>query len=269
MKTLKTWVEARNLIETAVPGKGPVAKLPTGGDIKLIFDPALPVGTAIVLSEQAMLIGHEGHNSLSITTGNAAEALGLPIVTGTALAEAEGQEITAGVLLVNPATSRGTINYNINGNHYVAEPGMNQRLAPVPGSQAWVINFDRGEKFGPATYTLAAGTYHFTPTDLGWQIYKQKYEIALDNSKSNQEFNFIFQGEDLTVPAGGTRTLVSSYPIVIRFDRGNGSAFVAKTTKMTVGSIQVGVNAADNLWDVFPESENRREASSLKPFKAD
>ncbi|MBI3468228.1 MAG: hypothetical protein HY000_34935 [Planctomycetes bacterium] len=269
VKTLKTWVEARNLIETATPGKGAVAKLPTGGDVTLIFDPTLPLGTALVLSDHAMLIGYEGHSSLVIARGNAAEALGLPIVTGTPLAEAEGEEVSDGVLIINPAGSRGTINYNINGNHYVAQPGMQQKLAALPEGRGWIIEYDRGERFGPVAYTLSPGTYYFTPTDLGWQLYRHRFEIVLDNSQSNQEFNFIFHGQDLMVPAGGARTLSSNYPIVVRFDRGNSSEFVAKSTPLTVGNLQVGVNATDNLWDLFPTSDNRRELTNLKPFNAD
>ncbi len=269
VKTLKTWVEARKVIETATPGKGSIAKLPIGTDVTMIFDPALPLGTAIVLSDQAMLIGHEGHSSLVITRGNAGEAVGLPIVTGTPLAKAEGAETADGVLIVNPSTSRGTINYNINGNHYVAEPGMTQKLAALPNGRAWIIEYDRGQTFGPAAYSLSPGTYHFTPTDLGWQLYLQRFDIVLDNAQSNQEFNFIFQGEDLIVPAGGARTLSSNYPIVVRFDRGNGSEFVAKSTPLTVGNLQIGVNASDNLWDLFPTNENRREVSNLKPFNTD
>jgi hypothetical protein len=269
VKTLTTWVEARKLIETATPGKGSVARLPTGGDVTTIFDPTLPLGTAIVLSDDAVLIGREGQSSLDIAKGNAAEALGLPIVTGTPLADAEGEEATRGVLIVNPGSSRGTINYNLNGNHYVAQAGMKQKLAALPNGPAWVIEFDRGDKFGPASYKLSPGTYYFTPTDLGWQLYRQRFEIVLDNSQSKQEFNFIFQGEDLIVPAGGARTLSSNYPIVVRFDRGNGSEFVAKSTRMTVGNLQIGVNANDNLWDLFPTSDNRLETAKLKPFNAD
>jgi len=268
VKTLKTWVEARKLIDTATPAKGSVARLPTGGDVTLIFDPTMPVGTAIVLNEETMLIGREGSSSLVITTGNAAEALGLPIVTGTPLFEAEGKEAIDGVLIVNPASSKGTINYNLNGNHYVSEPGMRQKLAVLPNGRAWMIEFDRGENFGPASYRLSPGTYHFTPTDLGWQLYRDHFEIVLDNSQSSQEFNFIFQGEDLTVPAGGARTLKSNYPVVVRFDRGNDSEFVAKWTPLLVGTVQIGVNANDNLWDLFPTSDNRRETPKLKPFNA-
>lgn len=269
VKTLKNWVEARKLIDATTPGKGPVAKLPIGNDVTLIFDPTLPEDTAIVLSDQAMLISRDGHNSLKILKGNAAEALGLPIVTGTPLAEAEGAEMVDGVLLINPSSSRGTVNYNINGNHYVAQSGMQQKLAMLPDDRKWLIEFDRGENFGSATYTLPMGTYRFTPTDRGWELFRQKFEIVLDNSQSNQEFNFNFQGENLIVPAAAGRTLNSIYPIVVRFDRGNGAAFVAKSTSMTVGTLQIGVNPNDNLWDLFPTSGNTREVTKLKPFNTD
>lgn len=269
VKTLKTWVEARKLIETATPGKGSIARLPSGSEVTMVFDPTLSSGTAIVLSDSAILIGHEGKNSLLITTGNAAEALGLPIVSGNPLPEAEGEEVLSGVLIVNPASSRGTINYNLNGNHYVAKAGMQQRLTDTNNGRPWVIEFDQGEKFGPARFTLAAGTYYFTPSDRGWQLYRQKFEITLDNSRNDQEFNYVFHGHNEIVPAGETRTLSSSYPVVIRFDRGNGSEFVAKTTSLTVGSLQIGVNANDNLWDLFPMNGNKREAATLQPFNAD
>lgn len=269
VKTLKTWVEARKLIEASTPARGSVAKLPTGSEVTMIFDPALAAGTAVVLSDQAILIGYEGHPSLVISSGNAAEALGLPIVTGTPLAELQGEEVVDGVLIINPPESQGTINYNVNGNQYESQPGMIQKLAALPDGRAWKIDYDRGGNFGPATYSLTTGTYRFRPTDRGWQLFRLRYEVALDNSQSNQEFNFIFQGEDLIVPAGGARTLVSNYPIVVRFDRGNGSTFVAKTTPIFVGTVQIGVNANDNLWDLFPTDANRREVSKLKPFNTE
>jgi hypothetical protein len=269
VKTLKTWVEARKLIESASPGKGPVAKLPAGGDVTLIFDPGLPQGTAIVLGEQAMVIGNEGRGSLTISKGNAAEALGLPIVTGKPLDALEGEEVAGGVLLINPANSKGTINYNINGDHYVAQPGMKQKLAALPNGRPWNIEYDRGETFGRAVYKLFPGTYFFTPTELGWQLYKQRYELVIDNTKSNQEFNLIFQEEDVTVPAGSSRTLSSNYPIVVRFDRGNGEEFVTKSTPLATGNLEVGVNPTDNMWDLFPTTDNHREAANLKPFNLD
>jgi hypothetical protein len=265
VKTIRTWADARFLIESVTPQKGPVAKIPTG-NIALILDPSLPIGTAIVLNNQAMLIGHEGAGPLTITSGNAAQALGLPLVVADPIPDLEGDEIMDGTLVVNPKTSQGTVNYNINGTHYVMEPGMKQRLA---ANQKWVIEYDRGQNFGGAAYTLGSGSYWFTPTEQGWQLYKHRFDVVLDNSQSNQEFNVIFQGQNVTVPAASQRTLSSSYPIVLKFDRGNGAQFVTKAMPFS-GNVQIGVSSLDNLWDMFPTIENRREAATnVKPFSAE
>lgn len=262
VKHLKTLADARQFVETAAIGTGNVAKIPTG-KISLIYDPGLETGTAVVLSKDAMLIGNEGHPPLRIDTGNAAEALGMPIVSTAALPDAEGEPMLDGVMLVNPKSTQVTINYNLNGNHYIMEPGMAQRL---PSAEKWILEYDRGASFGPATYELKPGTYHFTPSDQGIQTFQQRYDVVLDNTLSKQEFAFIYNGENMVVPANGTKSLTSMYPMVIRYDRGNGAAFAVKTINFA-GNVQVGVNAADNMWDLFPTNDNQKEVTKLKLFK--
>jgi hypothetical protein len=259
--TMKTWAEVRKLVESANPEVGPIAKLPSG-KVPLVFDPSLAVGTVVVLSNNTVLIGNEGRGALSITTGNACEALGLPLVTGAPVADAEGQEMVSGILLVNPRTSRNTIEYNVNGNHYISEPGMAQRL---PDGAQWTVEYDRGQGAGPAIYSVTAGTYYFTPTDHGWQLYRQRFDVVLDNTESSQEFNFLYNGRRMVVPANGNFTLTSIYPMVIRYDRGNGTELAAKSLNFA-GTVQIGVNANDNMWDIFPTTENQREIIKLRLF---
>jgi hypothetical protein len=161
------------------------------------------------------------------------------------------------------------VNYTINGNHYVARSGMRQVLPPRADDRNWTIEYDRGGTLGLARYTLRPGTYRFAPTESGWQLYREHYEVELDNSHSDSEFNFVFRGRDMIVPAGGSLALESDYPIVLRFDRGNGSEFVAKTMPRNVGTIEVGINASDNLWDLFPEQPPTQQATNVKPFDVD
>jgi hypothetical protein len=259
---LNSWVEARRIVDAAIPGKGPVATLPKG-KVTIIRDPTLAQNTVIVLSPTALLIGNEGHPGLKIEQATAVEALGLPVVTGTPCIDLEGAEMKAGIMVVNRAKNAATVNYNLNGTHYVMEPGMAQRL---DADRNWVIEFDRGQGRGPAAYTLSPGTYHFTPSDLGWQLFRQRFDVVLDNTQNRQEFNFIYRGEDMTVPAGASRTLTSDYPIVVQYDRGNGKAFTTKSMHFS-GNVQVGLNETDNLWDIFPTSENQREMTALKLFQ--
>ncbi len=258
--TLKTWVEVRRLVAAAIPDSGAIAKLPTG-KVALIRDPNMPIGKAIVLSDGAVLVGNHRRGPISIASGNAAEALGMPVVTSTPIPDAQGTQSRAGVLLVNPKDSGGNLKYGLNGNYYMMEPGMSQRLP----SGRWLIEYDRGGTYGPAAFDLTDGTYYFTPTpDKGWQVYKQRFDIVLDNSENPHEFNYVLKGEKLVVPANGTRTAGDIYPIVMQFDRGNGT--VATKAFNFSGTVQIGVNAIDNLWDVFPAEGGKREPTKALLF---
>ena len=140
---------------------------------------------------------------------------------------------------------------------------MGQHLQPAP---QWVVEFDRGEGLGLTANTVTDGTYYFTPTDKGWQLYKERFEVVLDNSQNPEEFHFLFHGKAMTIPANGTMKLDGIYPLVVKFDRGNGSDLGVKSMQI-VGTVQVGVNPTDNLWDLFPTSENQREVTKLKLFQ--
>lgn len=260
--SLDAWVEARRFVDSATPANGPIAPLPQG-KIALIYDPSVPRGTAIVLSKEAMIIGSEGQPGLRIVTGTAVEALGLPVVTGTPVGDLQSPEMKGGILLVNRGKNNATVNYNLNGTHYVMEAGMSQRL---DNDRKWVVEYDRGQGLPPLAYTLSPGTFYFTPSDMGWQLFRQRYDIAIDNTENHQEFNFVFQGQNQTVPAGATKTLTSDYPIVVQYDRGNGTETVTKMMFYS-GNVQVGMNVADNKWDLFPTNDNQREVTALRLFR--
>jgi hypothetical protein len=155
------------------------------------------------------------------------------------------------------------VNYDLNGTHYVMEAGESQRLA---ADRNWVIEYDRGQGLGPLTYSLAPGTFFFTPSDMGWQLFRQRFDVAIDNTQNHQEFNFVFHGQAMTVPAGATKTLTSDYPIVVQYDRGNGSEVVTKVMFYS-GNVQVGMNVADNKWDLFPTTDNQREVTAMRLFR--
>jgi len=260
--SLDSWVEARRFVDAATPANGPIAPLPQG-KIALIYDPSVPRGTAIVLSKEAMIIGSEGQPGLRIVTGTAVEALGLPVVTGTPVGDLQSPEMKGGILLVNRGKNNATVNYNLNGTHYVMEAGMSQRL---DNDRKWIVEYDRGQGLPPLAYTLSPGTFYFTPSDMGWQLFRQRYDVAIDNTENHQEFNFVFQGQNQTVPAGATKTLTSDYPIVVQYDRGNGTETVTKMMFFS-GNVQVGMNVADNKWDLFPTNDNQREVTALRLFR--
>ena len=65
---------------------------------------------------------------------------------------------------------------------------------------------------------------------------------------------------------GETKALTSDYPIVVQYDRGNGSEVAIKSMHFS-GNVQVGMNAADNKWNLFPTTDNQREATALRLFR--
>jgi hypothetical protein len=60
-----------------------------------------------------------------------------------------------------------TVAYTLNGQRFDMLPRYSQKLTTSP---SWVIEFDRGGSFGPASYTLTQGKYKFVATDHGWDV---------------------------------------------------------------------------------------------------
>ena len=111
---LKTWLQVRRYLETAVTDSGAIASLPSG-KVAIIHDNSLPFGSCVVLGNGAVMVGGNGHGPIAVTNGNAAEALGFSVVTAQPVAAIQGEEVKTGVLLVNPTGSGANVNYFVNG----------------------------------------------------------------------------------------------------------------------------------------------------------
>jgi len=70
--------------------------------------------------------------------------------------------------IVNSVENRATLSFLIDGQVHSLAPGGQQ---DVQGGPARVIAFDRGQSHGTARYAIRAGTYTFTPTEKGWELY--------------------------------------------------------------------------------------------------
>ena len=216
---------------------------------------------AVVLANDIVMVGSRGRGPVDISKGNAAGALGLPVIADDPLPNAESPPMTSGVLLMNPKRSGANVRYVLNGEAYMMKPGMSQKLQ----SGSWVINFDRGGSAGASEYRLDEGTYQFTPTETGWQLYKHRFDITIDNTRNPRDFHFVFNKEPLVVRDGRTKTLTSVFPIVLRYDRGNGGEFATKMLNFS-GAVEVGINATDNYWDLFPEEGNKKRTLDVEIF---
>lgn len=73
------------------------------------------------------------------------------------------------IVILAPATNDKPIEYTLNGMAYTIKPGQSQKFVH---DRDWIVNFDRGNGQGVATYGLKATTYKFKMTDKGWELFE-------------------------------------------------------------------------------------------------
>jgi hypothetical protein len=153
------------------------------------------------------------------------------------------------LVVQNPAGSPGPINYVLDGTSYTLAAGSTQELSI---SAPCVIEFDRGVGGAEGRFTLAAGSYRFGIGDQGWDLYSTTYDVTLDNTANGQEFHYLRDGRDETVPAGGTRKISDSYPIKVSFDPGNGGAVAARSLDRTDTTYRIALRPNSDVLDLIP-----------------
>lgn len=234
----------------------PVAQIPAG-IIHVIYDPDLPVGTGLWVNESVIIAGSGGRGELQTGIASAAEALGLPIAPGLPVADLGKDENPpkGGILIGNPEDNAGSIKYVLASVHpYDLKPGFRQHL---PASQPWLIEFDRGGKYGPAKYTLAEGIYDFKVGDKGWDMVARPLKAVIDNRDGVDDFHYVQDNKRHTVKAGELTTIENKSPVVISFDRGGDAASRKLLNKS--GTYKVAVNIESNRYDLFAPVEPEKK----------
>jgi hypothetical protein len=231
------------------------------GEVSLIRCPCLPQGQHYWLPSGDLAYGVGGQTTggtsgaasqLSVEKGDAAKLLNLPLGVGAPLPESSAdisKRVTGGVLLMNPIETGATIQYAISNQTFSMTPNFRQAL---PDSRAWDVRFERGQSFGSAHYTLSKGTYVFGSAGRGWDLYSQKFEVTIDNSANQEAFYYAIDNTEAEVPAGGRVTHKGDYPLLVRFDRGDGMQASQKAIEKASVSLVVALNRADGLWDLYP-----------------
>lgn len=75
--------------------------------------------------------------------------------------------------VVNPAENGVTLSFMVDSQVYTVAPGAHQEVLGGPDR---VVSFDRGDARGTGRYSLRAGTYTFTATGKGWELYHTEPE---------------------------------------------------------------------------------------------
>jgi hypothetical protein len=151
------------------------------------------------------------------------------------------------LVLVNPKDSGGPVNYLLDGKPSTSEPGTSQTLG---GQPSWLVEFDRGEVSGQARYTLTEGTYTFTVTEKGWELYSTTFDVTLDNSSNPNDFHYVQGDRAEEVRAGRTQTLSGKFAIVVSFDQGDDGEPAVRT--LGTGVYRVDLNPETNRLDLMP-----------------
>lgn len=236
---------------------GQTVPIPTG-PVNIVYHPKLPDRQVVVVNAQTVMIGTGGLGSFRMERGFVAEALGRRLGHTSPLHENQSKLVRSGVVVVNPTHAR--VRFVFGRHEVVLEPGFQQALVGEGE-----ISFDRGGGKGAARYTLEPGSYEFTVNEKGWDIFSKTYKVTLSNEGNLEPFHYVVQGEGASLGPEQSATHESKYPILIRFDRGDGSATKQIRWEKSHDTVQVAVNPDDNLWDLFAASEAGPQEPSLQP----
>lgn len=229
-----------------VPGGGGI---PSGGPTDVIFFPGLPQDDMIVLPDGTVVVGTGGQGPINMVSMPAQDVFGVPVGVGDPVPDASGdvaKRVKDGVLLMNPAENGQAIEYVVANKNFSMGSGYTQVL---PATQAWVIEFDRGGT-GTAKYTLKEGAYAFGSSDKGWELFKQTFTVTIENP-GEEAFNYNIDNTQCQLAGGQSKTHTSAFPILVRFDRGNGKEAQKKVMDRNA-HYQIAVDPADGFWDMFP-----------------
>ena len=228
--------------------------IPPGSGIVIVRVPGLlPPGTVAPLGPGSVLAGPRRvpgqpadrqspyAGPTSITTGNVLRAAGMPRVSGSPIRDSQAAVISD-IVLFNRGES--PVGFLVDAKTYSLDPSYFQTFR---GAASGTVTFDRGTG-DTAKYTVAAGTYEFTPVEKGWELYRKNYRATIDNSENPNDFQ-VMQGEtEVLIPAGKTQELVSDYPVAIRFEDGGGKV---KEKRLLDGNFLVAAGDDSGQLDLY------------------
>ncbi len=247
-----------SLLNTANPGSNATS----GGNVQMVWIPGLTPGTVVALGNGAVLIGTAAQmDSICYGTGSLAQAMGMPVPDGSPLPESASKMITEGVVLLNHGDDEA--NYHVNGKSYSMGPNYSQTLQV---GRSWSVTFDRGNSQETARHTLREGTYKFVSTENGWTLYKHVSRVTVDNSQNPFDFHYVVNNQRHSVAAGASKDHTDKYPLIVRFDSGDGSIRQKKIYKGThviamADDGSLDLYAADNIASPVPPEQMIAEAA--------
>lgn len=245
-------------LQGADPGVG---ELPFADDAVIALIPGLPEGALMPLDNGVVMMGAgDMVDEITLGQGSLMEAAGLPTpIAREAPAPAIARPLSSGMIVLANNTAFA-VKYLLNQQPQEMAPNYEQKLE---GSTSWTIDFDRGDNYGMASYSLTEGYYSFEITDRGWDLVRKTFETKLDNSSNKFAFHYVVDDQQKTIQPGAIHDLTSSLPPVLRFDNGRGEE---QLRRLDSGSYQVAFVDGWKL-DIF-RSESIRKPTAPQPTLA-
>ncbi|HEX5105615.1 MAG TPA: hypothetical protein VFV87_17470, partial [Pirellulaceae bacterium] len=233
-------------IGAARPGVQTQAAILPPGEIDLIYNPGVADGEAIVLDAGSVMLGTGGIGTMHVQHGNIAQQQGLPLGTGISVAEDDTKLVNTGFLIEN--TTQSPVNFVLANQQFELAPLTRQSYSAGPTE----ISFYTGASRQLARHSVKPGTLRFVVERGGFAVRAvTAFQATIDNSANDSPFHYIFQGADAVCPPRSKQSHESLYPLVFRFDRGNGSVTKQVVSRERQTVLAVGINPSDNLWDLF------------------
>ena len=237
-----------DLLRLARPGQ---RRVPAGSGVVIVRMPNMPAGSVTPIGPSAVMQGPRLGSAQAgrlpfagpseITTGNVWQSAGLAVAKGEPVADSK-LPIDRGIVILNKNDS--DVGFVLETETFTLKPNFFQAFAEL--RQA-TITFDRGNGTH-AQYTITEGTYEFTATHNGWELYRQTYKATIDNSGNPSPFQFVLGSQTISLAAGEAKEFSSPYALAFRFDNGGGQTHEKRLFK---GIFKVGTGSADGTLDLF------------------
>ncbi len=243
--------EANEILSKPWPDNGSIPLFPSGPTGVVLF-PGLPADDMVMLPDGNILSGTGGNGDIRVSTVEGSDLVDVPVGVGDPVSDVDvdvTKLVKSGTLLMNPKSTGATIHYILAKRNYSMAPGSTQTLDE---GYEWVIRFDRGGDRGETTQTLSSGTYAFVVTDQGWELTRKTFGVTIDNGKGKGDFYYNINNAQEQVEAGGQKSHTSDYPILVRFDRGDGTKEGQKKVVDQDARYVLAVSPSDGLWDLYP-----------------
>jgi len=167
----------------------------------------------------------------------------------------------ASITIANPAANAQGVAYRLSTYDYTMSAGDEQTL-----DRSYVLSFDNGAG-AQKSYTLTDGYYEWRlDPQAGWDLYKIKVTVVLDNSRHDGPFQYLLQGEPQTIAAGEVVEFTSDNLIEVAFHSGREG--IEHFKRLKPGMYIVGLDPDYGALDLFPATKVEAFEAKQPPYLA-